>query len=457
MGGSSLCAEALRDVSGPQPGGMRLQVLDSTSPEAIRALEASVDLAKTLILVSSKSGGTVETDCFLRHFWARHEARGEAAPGRFFVAVTDPGSGLLAEAEMRHFRARFENPADIGGRYAALSLFGLVPAALLGIDLRGLLDSAAAAARRNGPDADPHDAPGYQLGALCGALANAGEDKLTLRSSARLASFGAWAEQLLAESTGKDGKGLLPVVEEPPDSHQGADRIHVDLALVGDASPPAGPRPEAVVVLGMPEELGALFFQFEMATAVAGVVLGVNPFDEPNVAEAKAATNAVLAGGGAAPSVQVWDAPLFSLRVPPTVNGKCPTDLLDAAAPGDYVGVLAYLARTERRHALLQDLRAAMSRRAKAAATLGYGPRYLHSTGQLHKGGAANGIFFLVTTDQDAARDLPVPGRDLTFGRLFAAQAEGDFRTLVARGRRVIEFRLKGSVEEALAALIASF
>ncbi|MCE9635202.1 MAG: bifunctional transaldolase/phosoglucose isomerase [Planctomycetes bacterium] len=457
MGGSSLCAEVLRDVVGPQPRGLRLQVLDSTDPEAIRLVESRTDLAKTLIVVASKSGGTVETDCMMRHFWARHEARGERSPGRFFVAITDPGSSLVTEAETRHFRAVFENPADIGGRYSATSLFGLVPAALLGLDLDRFLASTAGAAGRNGPDADPDDAAGFQLGALIGALANAGADKLSLRASPRLVAFGAWAEQLIAESTGKEGKGVLPVVEEPAGTFHGGDRVHVDLQLVGDAAPPAGPRPEAIIVLGAPEELGGLFFQFEMATAVAGVALGVNPFDEPNVAEAKAATNAVLAGTGAAPQLAVGKAPLFEMRMPPTVGGKCPQELFAEMAAGDYVAVLAYVARTDARHALLQQLRANVSRSAKAATTLGYGPRYLHSTGQLHKGGGDSGVFLLITQDEHPAQDLPIAGKPYTFGRLFAAQAEGDLRTLVARGRRVFELRLKGNVDEALAALRDAF
>lgn len=455
MGGSSLCSEVLRDVLGPHPDGLRLHVLDSTDPEAIRAVETVLDLRRTLFLIASKSGSTLETDCLQRHFFARVAATGVASPGRQFVAVTDPGSSLVAEAELRHFRAIFENPADIGGRYSATSLFGLVPAALLGIDLDRLLDSAAAAATRNGPGAELADATGVQLGAIVGALANAGEDKLVLRSSPRLASFGAWAEQLVAESTGKEGRGVLPVVDEPPGCPQGPDRVCVDVALVGDASPPAGPRPEAVVVLGAPEDLGSLFFQFEMATAVAGLTLGVNPFDEPDVAAAKAATNAVLDGKGDAPKLATSAAPLFEVRAPvATVPKPCARTLLESARPGDYVAVLAYVARNERRHALLQDVRRAAAVRANAAATLGYGPRYLHSTGQLHKGGAANGIFLLLTQDPwDAAADLPVPGRPYTFGRLFAAQGEGDLRTLVSRGRRVIEIRLRRPVEDALAAL----
>lgn len=483
MGGSSLCAEVLRDVVAGaaeaaaaaaaegtgkkprKPRGLRLHVLDSTSPEAIRAVEGDVHLAKTLVLVASKSGGTLETDCMMRHFWARHEALGTAQPGRHFAAITDPGSSLFAEAQTRHFRAIFENASDIGGRYSATSFFGLVPAALLGLDLTRLLRSAEGAAKRNGWKADPNDATGFQLGALIGALANAGEDKLTLRTSPRLASFGAWAEQLIAESTGKEGKGILPVVDEPAGSFMGPDRACVDVQLVGDAAPPAGPRPEAIVVLGAPEELGSLFFQFEMATAVAGITLGVNPFDEPNVAEAKAATNAVLTGGsavfadgpggdGGALDLKIGKAPLFEIRAPATVPSPCPLELLGSLRPGDYLGVLAYVSRTDARHALLQEIRRRMSVRASAAATLGYGPRYLHSTGQLHKGGAANGVFVLLTQDPAPADlDLPIPGKPYTFGGLFAAQAEGDLRTLVARGRRVIEIRLARPVEESLAAL----
>lgn len=453
MGGSSLCAEVLRDVVEPRAGGLRLRVLDSTDPEAIRNCEQGLDLAKTLVLVSSKSGGTLETDCLMRHFWAAHDGRGELHPGRFFVAITDPGSSLVAEAETRHFRAVFENPQDIGGRYSATSMFGLVPAALLGLDVARLLDSAARAAERNGADAEPHDAAGYQLGALMGALANAGADKLVLRASPRLTSFGAWAEQLVAESTGKEERGILPVVDEPHGCPQGADRLCVDLQLAGDGPPPAGPRPEAVIVLGAPEELGSLFFQMEMATAVSGVVLGVNPFDEPNVAEAKAATNAVLDGKGAAPEVTTAKAPLFEIRAPRTVASPCPRTLLASLAPGDYVGILAYVARTDARHALLQEIRRRVAAASGASVTLGYGPRYLHSTGQLHKGGANSGVFLLLTQDPvDAAHDLPIPGKPYAFGRLFSAQAEGDFRTLVARGRRVLEVRLARPVVESLAA-----
>lgn len=452
MGGSSLCAEVLRDVLGPLPGGLRLHVLDTTDPEAIRTVERSLDVRRTLFLVASKSGTTVETDCLFRHFFGRVAAAGVPRAGAHFVAITDPGSSLLDVAATHGFRAAFENPSDIGGRYSATSLFGLVPAALLGADLGALCDAAAEAARRNGPAAEPHDAAGLQFGALMGALALAGADKLTLRTSSRLASFGAWAEQLIAESTGKEGRGVLPVVDEPPGCHHGDDRLHVDLALVGDTSPPAGPRPEAIVVAGAPEQVASLFFQFEMATAVAGAVLGVNPFDEPNVAEAKAATNAVLAGTGVAPQVTVGKAPQFELRAPATTGGPCPFTLLGSARPGDYVAILAYVARTDRRHALLQEIRALASRRARAAATLGYGPRYLHSTGQLHKGGAANGIFLLFTQEVSRDDDLPVPGKPFTFGRLFAAQGEGDLRTLAARGRRVLEVRLARPLDEALAA-----
>jgi hypothetical protein len=443
----------LRDVLGPRRGALRLQILDTTDPEAIAAVERGIDLRRTLFLVSSKSGTTVETDCLFRHFHARVAAAGAPRPGLHFVAITDPGSSLGDVALAHGFRALFENPPDIGGRYSATSLFGLVPAALLGADLDAFLDAAAGGARRNAPGMESVDAAGFHFGALAGALALAGVDKLTLRTSPRMTSFGAWAEQLIAESTGKEGRGILPVVDEPDGAHHGPDRVHVDVALVGDASPPAGPRPEAVCVAATPEQVGSLFLQFEMATAVAGVVLGVNPFDEPNVSEAKAATNAVLAGTGAAPAAKVGKSERFTLRAPPSAGTGCEVELLDAARPGDYVAILAYVARTDERHRLLQEIRAAASRRARAATTLGYGPRYLHSTGQLHKGGAANGIFLLLTQDPDPAADLPVPGKPHTFGALFAAQAEGDFRTLAARGRRVIEVRLARPVEAALAAL----
>jgi transaldolase/glucose-6-phosphate isomerase len=304
-----------------------------------------------------------------------------------------------------------------------------------------------------------------RLGALLGGLAFEGRDKMTLRASYGLASFGSWAEQLVAESTGKEGRGVVPVVEEPGGAHASRDRVYVDVVLRGDAPPasPLAPQAHDTIFVDDAYGLGGLFFRFELATATAGVVLGVNPFDEPNVAEAKAATNAVLAGGSA-PQTVLDRATGTRLRAHApaavaarlTQGGDAATwirDFAALAAPGDYVALLAYVARRPGRHALLQEIRASVSRRARAAATLGYGPRYLHSTGQLHKGGAANGLFVLLTHALEDGEDLAIPGKPFTFGRLLAAQAEGDLRTLAARGRRVLEVRLDRPVDEALVAL----
>ncbi len=476
MGGSSLCAEVLAETIGPRAGWPGLRILDSTDPEAITSLESSLELRRTLFIVGSKSGSTIETDCLARHFRARLDAMGVADAGRHFVAITDPGSPFVAFAAEQGWRAVFENPADIGGRYSATSLFGVVPAACMGIDVAALLDAAAREAASSGPGVAPDASPAVRLGALMGAASLAGCDKLTIRATPTLASFGAWAEQLIAESTGKEGRGVLPVVDEPSGCHAGRDRIYVDLVLRGDgeAAPSLAPEAHETITVDDVHGLGALFFRFEMATAMAGVVLGVNPFDEPNVSEAKAATNAVLSGGGEAPRlVSAASAKSgtasgtsagagFRVNVAPPASahlkagadaGTWLGEFLGAATPGDYVALLAYVAPTAGRRALLQEIRALASRRAKAATTLGWGPRYLHSTGQLHKGGAANGMFLLFTQDEEKAGDLAIPGKPFTFARLFSAQGEGDLRTLAARGRRVAEIRLARPVEESLVAV----
>ncbi|MCG3133683.1 MAG: Glucose-6-phosphate isomerase [Planctomycetes bacterium] len=466
MGGSSLCAEVYAEVVGSaDPRTPRLHVLDSTDPEAVAAVTEQVDLARTVFLMASKSGGTIETDVLERHFRGAVEQAGIPQPGHRFVAITDPGSPLVRRAEELSFRAIFENPADIGGRYSALSLFGLVPAALLGANLEGILASAAREAAANGAEIPPESAPGARLGALWAAAAQSGCDKLVIRASPRLSTFGAWAEQLIAESTGKDGRGVLPVVDEPGGSFAGCDRVWVDVLLRGDgpAASRIGPAPHDTVYVESPEGLGGLFMRFEIATAMCCVALGVNPFDQPDVAAAKAATDLVLkerASGIARPAAAPVSVPPggFTVSAPGTpALAIAPSDALASflvsAAPGDYVAILAYVARTPGRHAALQQIRADASRRSRCAATLGYGPRYLHSTGQLHKGGAPNGLFVVVTCDGDPARDAVVPGRPFTLGALFTAQAEGDLRTLTARGRRVLHVRLAQPASKSLAAL----
>ena len=425
MGGSSLAPEMFARTCGTRPGLLKLTVLDTTHPATIRRVQASIDLPRTLFIVASKSGTTLETLSHFEHFWAQADTA-LADPGGSFVAITDPGTALDALATDRGFRQVFRNPPDLGGRYSALSLFGLVPGALIGMDLAALLASAAKAM------AD--DRASAWLGAVMGEGVLAGRDKLTFVLPPAIAAFGDWVEQLVAESTGKEGTGIVPVPGEdlgPPEVY-GTDRLFVAL---GD-NPRLGPLREAgqpVVTLPAPglQDLGAQIYRFEMATAVAGHVLGINAFDQPNVEEAKQATRAILAGG--------------SLESPDPGDAGA---LLDGARPGDYVAIQAYLDRTDATAAGLQADRLAIRDRLHVATTLGFGPRFLHSTGQLHKGGPPSGIFLQVTDGPGDGPgpsdvDLEIPGKAFTFGTLIDAQALGDLKALRSRGRRVARVSLK--------------
>ncbi|MBI4728009.1 MAG: glucose-6-phosphate isomerase [Acidobacteria bacterium] len=431
MGGSSLAPEVLRTAIGPAPGTLKLSVLDTTHPAAVGAALSAVDPDRTLFLVASKSGETIETLSHLALFWSK------VPEGRRFVAITDPGSPLEALARERGFRRIFLNPPDIGGRFSALSLFGLVPAALIGIDVAQMLEGGREAARACGPDVPVAENPGAWLGALVAEAALAGRDKLTLLENPALGSFGAWVEQLVAESTGKEGRGILPVVGEslgPPDVY-GDDRIFVGglpTSVELDELERAG---HPVALLGLlasgssARVLGAEFLRWEIATVVAGHALAVNPFDQPNVAEAKRATAEILDRGAGDP---------------PSPGDAAP--LLDSLGPGDYLAIQAFVAPSPESSARLEGARLAIRDRRRVATTLGFGPRYLHSTGQLHKGGPPSGAFLQVV---DAARgaDLAVPGAPYTFGELIDAQALGDLRALRARGRRVARVTLE-SLEE---------
>jgi hypothetical protein len=391
MGGSSLAPEVVKRTFRVES----FHVLDTTHPRAIRRLADSLDLERTLVVVSSKSGSTIETRSHLEYFWERTGGR-----QAHFVAVTDPGSSLEELGLARGFRAVFHGEPTIGGRYSALSLFGMVPAALMGVDLTRFLDrtdemvEACRLLEGN---------PGLELGLELGQGWREGRDKVCVAPNP--GQFGLWVEQLLAESTGKDGKGLVPAPEEPAD---GPDRQAHEVRVEG------------------PYELGQEFFRWEVATAVAGAVMGINPFDQPNVQEAKDRTNALLAAGGA-----------------PTLGPEGSLDeLLEHAHERDYVAILAFVdpfdvAAAQRLDALAGRVR----ERTGCVVTTGYGPRYLHSTGQLHKGGAPNGIFVQVV--DDTGPELPIPGRDFGFGRLIAAQAAGDFLSLKERGRRVARVRLE--------------
>ncbi|MCB1005556.1 MAG: hypothetical protein KDB35_15335 [Acidimicrobiales bacterium] len=424
MGGSSLFPEVVASTFTRADDRPRLSVLDSTDPAAIGRVESSLDLDRTLFVASSKSGSTLETASHLAYFWEQ-----VGRPEQFAV-VTDAGSALEATARDRGFRRVFLNRPDIGGRYSALSYFGMVPAALAGIDELRLLRSADVLAAQLGPDGDPHRHPGLRLGAVMSAAVKAGRDKLTLLLDPEIATFGLWLEQLLAESTGKQGTGVVPVAgEEVADdlSAYGDDRLFVGLGWnpaldeLADAGHP---------VVELPYEnaygLGAQVLLWEFATAICGAGLGINPFDQPNVAEAKAATNDVLArvtGDEGAAALAVDRQPLAGL--------------LDQVRPGDYLSIQAYVDPEDPLVGDIDAVRHALRDRLGVATTLGVGPRFLHSTGQLHKGGPPSGVFVQVLDEDLPAGGGPaIPGQDFGFGTLIAAQAAGDLATLRAHGLR---------------------
>ena len=421
MGGSSLAAEVLTATFGSAPRALELMVLDTTHPATIERVTGELDLDATLFVVASKSGTTTETLAHLAHFRAI-----VSDPGRF-VAITDPGTPLEKRARSEGFRHVFTNPGDIGGRYSALSYFGLVPCALIGAPLRELVDRADDMRRACGPSVPASESPAATLGAAIGEAAKAGRDKLTLLLPEEIASFGDWVEQLVAESTGKEGVGVVPVVGEPlgdPEVY-GEDRLFVTIGAAEgiDALERAG-RPVVRLEDRERERLGAEFFRWELATAVAGQVLGINPFDQPNVQEAKDATWRILEGGA-------LEDPGFDELAP----------LLKEVGAGDYVAIMAYLDPTSQTRDTLGRARLAIRERYRVATTVGFGPRFLHSTGQLHKGGANNGVFVQVV-DASREADLPIPGRDHSFGTLIDAQALGDLRSLRGRGRRVARVRI---------------
>jgi transaldolase/glucose-6-phosphate isomerase len=422
MGGSSLAPEVIRQSFGDQPGRPRLRVLDSTDAGAIRAVQADVDLEHTLFLVSTKSGGTIETLSLFEHFWSLRPE------GSAFVAITDPGSSLEELARERGFRRTFLNDPDIGGRYSALSYFGLVPAALMGADIKALLDGAQVAEQASVSFDSSSANSGLWLGLTIGELALRGRDKLTFVVSDPLRSFGLWAEQLVAESTGKQGKGVLPVADEPLGEPQayGEDRTFVHLRDDEAPDEEADERVRALARAGHPvitltahgpTDLGRIFFFAEFATAVAGWVLGINPFDQPNVQEAKDATTRVLEEGGGEPP----DADEAALRA-----------LVDGLGPPHYLALLGWVQPSEAFDAAVAELRAAVRDATRATTTFGYGPRYLHSTGQFHKGGPKVGRFLQVIHDTEP--DIDIPGRPFSFNTLKHAQATGDLEALRAHG-----------------------
>lgn len=412
MGGSSLAPEVFATCFGTREGHPQLVVLDSTHPAQIDPVAETTVGRENLFVVSSKSGGTIETMSLFSFFRAR-------ADGRDFAAITDPGTSLQELAESEGFGGVFLNPPDIGGRYSALSLFGLVPAALCGVDLDALLAPAATMATACGPSVPAADNPGLALGWALGRLALAGRDKLTFVTPSALAPFGDWVEQLVAESTGKHGKGIVPVVGEPPLESYGRDRVFVQMRLEGEDVPEV-PRGHPVIRLDVsgPEELGAQMFLWEFATAVASSALGINAFDQPDVEAAKGAARAALDSD---------DDPEWS---------EDDVDALFAGAGGsDYAAFLAFAPRTAEGHEVMDAARRKVAASNGIATTAGFGPRYLHSTGQLHKGGPDT-VRALVILDPPGD-DVGIPGQPYGFARLLRAQAAGDYEALKSSGKRV--------------------
>ncbi|MGE0705394.1 MAG: glucose-6-phosphate isomerase [Vicinamibacterales bacterium] len=452
MGGSSLAPEVLRAIVGVQAGWPSLHVLDSTDPAAV--LAAHTPPATTLYLLASKSGTTIEPNSLAAYFQQRLLREGVSSWQSHFVAITDEGTALAHRARTEGFRDVFINPSDIGGRFSAVSLFGLVPSALMGQDVAAMVDWAAAMLEVAAPGSgDVSTNPAVGLGLLMGAAARAGRDKLTLQMSPALSAFGLWVEQLVAESTGKNGVGIVPVSGEPPAiADSGRDRVVVRLCAgwLGEkpAAPVNGDAPTATFVVPELAALGAEFVRWEIATAVAGALLDVNPFDEPNVQQAKDATRVLLAehrANGRLPMPEPdrsHEGVALSLSVAARhrLGADPPDQFLKTAGSGDYVTVLAYLGPSAETDAVLNDFRSAVAVRTGLATSVGKGPRYLHSTGQLHKGGANTGVFVLVTATP--AQDLEVPGEAFSFGTLELAQALGDFSSLDGTGRRALHVHL---------------
>ena len=468
MGGSSLCPDVIRATFGVAPGSLQLQVLDSTVPASVAAVEKSINLAHTLFIVSSKSGGTTETLSFYEYFFDRVRAiKGERA-GENFVAITDPGTSLETLAREKHFRRIFPGYADIGGRYSALSNFGIVPAALAGVNIRGLLERATRMAQACGPTIPAAENPGLFLGAALAEAGSAGQDKITFVLSPGISTFADWVEQLIAESTGKEGKGLVPVAGEPlgDPAVYGKDRLFVQIKLIGDTGDETEQKLKALESAGHPLirialqdilDLGAEFFRWEVATAAAGALLGIDPFDQPNVQESKDNTKRLLGEyrtqGKFAEEGLLLESDGVKLFGDPGLTAslaklgaaaKSPEGVLGAflmqARPGDYVALMAYLQPTAEKTSVLQSLRTRLRDSLGLATTVGYGPRFLHSTGQLHKGGANHGLFIQLTADD--TEDLPIPGEPYTFSVLKHAQALGDMGSLVSKQRRVLRLHL---------------
>ena len=480
MGGSSLCPEVLRKTFGKIAGYPDLHVLDSTDPAQVKAFESKIDIARTLFIVSSKSGSTLEPNIFKQYFWERtKEAVGADKAGSHFMAITDPGSKTQQVAEADRFRHVFFGKPSIGGRYSALSNFGMAPAAVIGIDTKKFLDRAQEMVRACGPSAAVEQNPGAMLGIILGTAAKAGHDKVTIITSPDISDLGAWLEQLLAESTGKAGRGIIPVDREELGAPEvyGNDRVFVYLHTEHATDAASETKLAALEKAGHPVvrismadiyDLGAEFFRWEIATAVAGSIIGINAFNQPDVEASKIATKTLTSQfektGSLPPEKPVREEQGIKLFTDEKNAASLATAVgsdrslagylkahLGRLGAGDYFAVLGFIQMDNAHKKSLQTIRHTVRDRKHVATCLGFGPRFLHSTGQAYKGGPNSGVFLQVTCDD--AVELPVPGHKYTFGVVKAAQARGDFQVLTERGRRALRVHLGSDVESGLRTL----
>ena len=483
MGGSSLCPEVLRMTFGRTTHFPTLHVLDSTDPGQVKAFEHLIDIPKTLFIVSSKSGSTLEPNIFKQYFFERtKQAVGAVKVGSQFIAITDPGSKMQQVAEADRFLHVFFGRPSIGGRYSALSNFGMVPAAVMGLDTKKFLARAAEMVRACGPGATVEENPGAVLGVILGAAANAGRDKVTIITSPGISDLGAWLEQLLAESTGKIGKGIIPVDRESLTTPEvyGNDRVFAYVRLETGADATQDAKVAAIEKAGHPVvritmadtyDLGAEFFRWEITTAVAGSIIGINAFNQPDVEASKIATRELTSAYEKTGSLPAEKPVVEDSGVRLFTDEKNAAELAKAAGgdnslagylkahlsrikAGDYFAVLGYIQMNGEHEESLQTLRHLVRDKKRVATCLGFGPRFLHSTGQAYKGGPNSGVFLQITCDDSV--ELPVPGQKYTFGVVKAAQARGDFQVLADRGRRALRVHLGSNVKAGLAALQAA-
>ena len=483
MGGSSLCPEVLKMTFGRQPGYPRMHVLDSTDPAQVKSFEHQIDVSKTLFIVSSKSGSTLEPNIFKQYFFERtKQSVGSLAVGSHFIAITDPGSKMQQVAEADRFRHIAFGRASIGGRYSALSNFGMVPAAVMGIDTKKFLDRAAEMVRACGAGVDVAENPGAVLGIILGSAAVAGRDKITIITSPGISDLGAWMEQLIAESTGKIGKGIIPVDREhlAAPGVYGKDRVFAYVRLASGPDADQDAKVDAIEKAGHPVirismadtyDLGAEFFRWEIATAVAGAIIGINAFNQPDVEASKIVTKSLTSEYEEKGSLPAEEPIVDDGGIKLFTDEKNAAELAKAVGndrslagyikahvarikAGDYFAVLGYLQMNAEHEEALQILRHMVRDKKGVATCLGFGPRFLHSTGQAYKGGPNSGVFLQITCDDTV--ELPVPGQKFTFGVVKAAQARGDFQVLADRGRRALRVHLGRDVKAGLATLTAA-